>query len=233
MMIFDETKHQYLDRLVRASLASLTLGISPTSAMLTYLDWLSSLQLSPGTQAHLLHKAVKKYLRLLAWASHSSFDPNASPCIAPLPQDRRFQDPAWRYFPYNLFYQGFLLQQQWWHNATTGLRGLSPHHEQAVEFGARQWLDIFSPSNYVLTNPVVLKKTIASAGTNLFQGMQHCYEDLQHHYLGKRPVGAEQYMVGQNVAITPAPSVSLVVRLAISPKLSPEGAVWNSCATLF
>ena len=203
LMIYDDTQYQNIDRLVRASLAGLTLGISPTSAMLTYLDWLSSLQLSPGTQAHLLQKAMKKHLRLLAWANHSAFDPNATPCIEPLPQDRRFRDPAWRYFPYNLLYQGFLLQQQWWHNATTGLRGLSPHHEQAVEFGARQWLDVFSPSNFLLTNPAVLKKTFESTSANLVQGLQHCCEDIQNHYLGKRPVGAEQYVVGQNIAITP------------------------------
>ena len=158
-MIYDEAQHQNIDRLVRASLARLTLGISPASAMLTYLDWLSSLQLSPGTQAHLLQKATKKHLRLLIWASHSALDPDAKPCIAPLPQDRRFRDPAWRYFPYNLLYQGFLLQQQWWHNATTGPRGLSPHHEQAVEFGARQWLDVFSPSNFLLTNPELIQYT--------------------------------------------------------------------------
>ncbi len=41
-MIYDEAQHQNIDRLVRASLARLTLGISPASAMLTYLDWLSS-----------------------------------------------------------------------------------------------------------------------------------------------------------------------------------------------
>ncbi|NYS80171.1 polyhydroxyalkanoic acid synthase [Halomonas glaciei] len=202
-MIYDETQYQQLDRLVRASLAGLTLGISPTSAMLTYLDWLSSLQLSPGTQAHLVKKAMKKQLRLLSWVSHSAFDPNATPCIAPLPQDRRFRDPAWRYFPYNLLYQGFLLQQQWWHNATTGLRGLSPHHEQAVEFGARQWLDVFSPSNFLLTNPAVLQKTVESAGANLMQGLQHYCEDIQNHYLGKRSASAEMYVVGKNVAITP------------------------------
>ncbi|SBR51572.1 MULTISPECIES: PHA/PHB synthase family protein [unclassified Halomonas] len=202
-MFFNDNQHQNMDRLVRASLAGMTLGISPASVMLTYLDWLSSTALSPGTQSLLLQKAIKKQLRLLSWASHSAFDPNASPCIDPLPQDRRFRDPSWRYYPYNLLYQGFLLQQQWWYNATTNVSGLSPHHERAVEFGARQWLDVFSPSNYLMTNPVVLKNTFFSGGTNLVQGMQHYYEDLQNHYLGKRPAGTEEYIVGQDVAITP------------------------------
>ncbi|MDW5377928.1 alpha/beta fold hydrolase [Halomonas sp. HP20-15] len=202
-MLFDDTQHDSLDRLVRASLAELTLGISPASAILTYLDWLSSLMLSPGTQAHLVQKAMKKQLRLTHWASHSAFDTDAAPCIEPLPQDRRFRDPAWRAFPYNMLYQGFLLHQQWWHNATTGLRGLSPHHEQAVEFGARQWLDVLSPSNYLLTNPVVFKKTLASGGANLLKGMEYWWEDIQNQWLGNKPEGTEDYVVGRDVAITP------------------------------
>ncbi|MCG7600878.1 alpha/beta fold hydrolase [Halomonas sp. McH1-25] len=202
-MLFDDTQHDSLDRFVRASLARVTLGISPASVMLTYLDWLSSITLSPGTQVHLWQKALKKQLRLAHWTSHSAFDPKAEPCIEPLPQDRRFRDPAWRHFPYNVLYQGFLLQQQWWHNATTGLRGLSPHHEQAIEFGARQWLDVLSPSNYLLTNPVVLERTVTSGGLNLLQGMAHWWEDTQTLWSGKTPAGTEAYVVGRNVAVTP------------------------------
>ncbi|SDN17897.1 PHA/PHB synthase family protein [Vreelandella arcis] len=202
-MLLDETQRDSLDRLVRSSLAKLTLGISPASVMLIYFDWLSSLALSPGSQAHLMQKAVKKQLRLVQWTSHSAFNPEAAPCITPLPQDHRFRDPAWRYFPYNVLYQSFLLQQQWWYNATTGLRGLSPHHEQALEFGARQWLDVFSPSNYVLTNPVVLEKTLTTGGANLLRGMENWWEDAQNQWLGKKPAWIEDYVLGRDVAVTP------------------------------
>lgn len=228
MHFLDDTEHEHLDRLVRASLAGITLGISPTSVMLTYLDWLSSMALSPGTQAHLLLKGLKKQLRLLIWINHSAFDSNATPCIKPLPQDRRFSDPSWRHYPFNMLYQGFLLQQQWWHNATTGLRGLSPHHAQAIEFGARQWLDIFSPSNYLLTNPVVLEKTITSGGANLLQGLRHCSEDIQNHYLGKRPPGTEKYVVGLHVAISPGKVVyrnHLIELIQYTPSTSDVYAV--------
>ncbi|CEP36821.1 Poly-beta-hydroxybutyrate polymerase [Halomonas sp. R57-5] len=64
-MFFGNSQHQDFDRLVRASLAGMTMGISPMSVMLTYLDWLSSMVLSPGTQAHLLQKALKKTAALV------------------------------------------------------------------------------------------------------------------------------------------------------------------------
>ncbi|MDX5976290.1 hypothetical protein [Vreelandella alkaliphila] len=111
--------------------------------------------------------------------------------------------------PYNLLYQSFLLQQQWWYNATIGLRGLSPHHEQAVEFGARQWLDVLSPSNYLLTNPVVIRKTLNNGGANLLYGIQHWWEDIQNHTLGKKPEGSENFVVGRDLAVTPGKVVYL------------------------
>ncbi|MFG6157558.1 PHA/PHB synthase family protein [Halomonas sp. 1390] len=191
------------DRLMRASLSRLTFGLSPAAMILSYVDWLTSVAVSPGKQAVLVHKAVKKQLRLAAWASHSALDPEATPCIEPLPQDRRFRDPAWRRFPYNLIYQSFLLQQQWWCNATTGLAGLSPHHEQALEFGARQLLDTISPANFLLTNPRVLDKTLATGGANLRKGAEQFLDDWQRQLRGDKPAGAEQFKPGEAVAVTP------------------------------
>jgi hypothetical protein len=53
-----------------------------------------------------------------------------------------------------------LLQQQWWHNATTGIDGVTKQHENVVEFASRQILDMISPSNVIATNPVVQQRTL-------------------------------------------------------------------------
>jgi len=104
-----------LDLLLNAWLGKFTGGISPAALGNAYADWLSHLALAPSKQQTLLQEAWKKIARWQQYAVQSSLSggAGAAPCIAPLPQDRRFEDPAWQRWPYNLVYQGFLLQQQW------------------------------------------------------------------------------------------------------------------------
>ena len=154
----DNTGHPVfhdLDQTLHTQLARLTQGLSPASLVGAYMDWISHLAMSPGKQQELLTKAARKSLRLGVYATKAAFDPG-KPCIHPLPQDRRFAAPEWQQWPFNLIYQSFLLNQQWWQNATIGVSGVTAHHEQVVTFATRQALDMVSPSNFLLTNPQVL-----------------------------------------------------------------------------
>jgi polyhydroxyalkanoate synthase len=192
-----------LDRMFHAWLGRMTQGLSPPALMLAYLDWLVHLSVLPSKQAELSQKAIRKALRLSLYSSKCAVNHAMQPCIEPLPQDKRFIGETWQSWPYNIIYQSFLLTQQWWHNATTDVHGVSPHHEDAVSFVARQLLDVFSPSNFLLTNPEIMKKTMEHGGMNLMRGWQNFIEDWERALGGKNPVGAEQYQVGKNVAATP------------------------------
>ena len=198
----DSAAREPIDRLTNAMLGRMSMGLSPAALLLAYLDWIIHLGMAPGKQAQLLQKALRKALRLNMYSMHS-LQGESEPCIKPLPQDHRFDHPDWQQWPYNLIYQSFLLNQQWWHNATTGIHGLSRHHENAVSFTARQVLDMFSPSNFPLTNPEIQQTSWQQGGANLLRGWTNWIEDWQRTVLGGKPVGVEQFEVGRTIAVTP------------------------------
>ncbi|MBA5778717.1 alpha/beta fold hydrolase [Stappia sp. F7233] len=195
---------EVMDRTARATLARATAGISPAALGLAYFDWMTHLAGSPGKQMKLGEKALRKWMRLGRYLCTCAQAPNSGHrCIEPLAQDSRFDHEGWDRFPFNVISQSFLLQQQWWHNATTGVRGVSPHHERVVEFATRQILDVFSPANFPWTNPEVIEKAQQTGGNNFLQGTYNLLEDLERLIGQKPPAGAENYPVGERLAVTP------------------------------
>jgi polyhydroxyalkanoate synthase len=189
-----------IDRSARFAISRLTFGLSPAALSEAYFDWLIHVLSSPGKQSQLWQKGARKWLR---WAHYCAMATRECECcIQPLPQDRRFDAEAWKGWPFNLISQAFLLQQQWWHNATVGVRGVTRQHQQQVEFAARQLLDMISPSNFILTNPEVIEKTRSDYGLNLVRGFWNFIEDWERAANGKPPVGLEAFKVGENLATT-------------------------------
>jgi polyhydroxyalkanoate synthase len=201
--LLDSDALENIDRMTNVALGQLSGGISPASLAMAYLDWTVHLAASPGKQFQLAAKATRKAMRLGAYALSSAITGNAEPTIKPLPGDHRFDHPGWQRFPYNVIYQGFLLNQQWWHNATTGIRGVSKHGEAAVWFTAKQILDMTAPCNVPLLNPEIVETTINERGANLSRGAQFYGEDMRRSLRDEKPAGIEAFKVGENLAITP------------------------------
>jgi len=192
------------DRAVDAMTGRFTFGLSPLALFDLYVEWASGLAFSPGKRAQLVDKAWRKGLRYASFVQRYMADPEgAELCIEPLPQDKRFRDEAWRDPPFVFYAQAFLLWQQWWHNATTDVKGLDAQMERAAQFTARQLADIYSPSNYIWTNPKILAATREQGGANLLRGFQNFIEDWNLAAAGRPPVGAEAFQVGRDVAATP------------------------------
>jgi polyhydroxyalkanoate synthase subunit PhaC len=195
---------QIIDEALHAAIARMTAGLSPAALAGAYFDWANHLAAAPGKRFELADTGWRNAVQLLDYAYRCMLDPRtAEPCIGPLPQDRRFIGESWQQFPFNFIHQGFLLNEQWWHAATTGIHGVSWHHEQVVEFAARQMLDMFSPSNFLVTNPEVLRRTAMQGGANLVNGFRNLIDDVRRAVRGEKPAGAENFVVGQNIATTP------------------------------
>ena len=191
------------DRMVHALMGRFTGFMSPGSMALAWIDWWVHLSASPGKQQLLLEKAMRKAIRLTIYMSRAVSKGEHLPCIEPLVQDRRFLAPQWQSWPFCLVYQSFLMQQQWWHNATTGIGGMSEHHQQLASFASRQLLDMVSPVNFIATNPEVLQATWREGGQNLWRGAQYLIEDWERTLGGHPPPGSERFRPGFEVAVTP------------------------------
>lgn len=192
-----------LDHAASAAIAQATSGLSPATMAQAFSDWWLHLASAPGKQLELAAKSARKVARLTDYAMRKVTGGNPEPAIEPLPQDRRFADPSWKQAPFDLIEQAFLLNQQWWHAATTGVGGVTKHHETVIEFATRQLLDTVSPTNFVATNPVLQKRIVETGGRCLAQGARYFLEDMQRTMRGEPEAGAEDYPVGEKVAVTP------------------------------
>ena len=168
-----------------------------------------TLLFSPDKQIELLDKAANKWARYLRYCLRACTDPTCSACIEPLSQDARFRGEAWQRWPFNAMYQGFLLSQQWWHNATTGVKASQSTIKTSYPSGARQILDVFSPVNFPLTDPAVIDAALKQGGMNFVRGAFNFWEDWRRAVTGEKPVGTDAYKVGRDVAVTPARSFSV------------------------
>ena len=104
----------------------------------------------------------------------------ATPAIEPSPRDKRFKDPEWKsnqFFDFVM--QLYLLTTQWAQELVQNAEGLDPHTRKKAEFYVQQITNAIAPSNFVLTNPEVLRETLASNGDNLVRGMKMLAEDIE------------------------------------------------------
>jgi len=200
-----ETSSNALDRHLNYVISRFSGGISPVGLAQAYFDWLIHLWGAPGKRLQLWNEALNSSNRLFRYMCDCTLHERLNPqsCIAPLPSDKRFTAPEWQTFPYNVWYQAFLLNQNWWHDATCAVHGVSMHHSRVMEFATRQVLDIFSPSNYLLSNPELQKRTQLEAGQNLVRGWHNFVEDLVRATTARKAVGLEAFKVGTNLATTP------------------------------
>ncbi|HMM62747.1 MAG TPA: poly-beta-hydroxybutyrate polymerase N-terminal domain-containing protein, partial [Mesorhizobium sp.] len=183
--------------------AQFTGGFSPAALALASFDWAIHLATSPGKRMELSVKAADKAARLWSYMAASALHPETPPCIRPLPGDNRFAAPAWQQQPYSLWSQAFLLGQQWWHNVTHEVPGVTPHHEDVVSFVARQMLDVFSPSNVPFANPEIVERARETGGANFVQGFRNWMEDAHRVATRQPPAGSEAFAPGRDVAVTP------------------------------
>jgi polyhydroxyalkanoate synthase len=130
-----------------------------------------------------------------------------APVAEPERGDRRFRDEDWqRNVVFDFIKQSYLIAARHLHHAVAGAEGLDEHTAQKVDFYTRQYIDALSPSNFVLTNPEVLRETAKSGGQNLIRGFSHLLQDLARgdgRQLRISMTDETAFRLGGNIATTP------------------------------
>ena len=130
----------------------------------------------------------------------------APPVTEPEKGDRRFKDELWQDNEiFDFVKQSYLLSAHWIQNLVGGVSGMDEHTKRKVAFYTRQFVDAVAPSNFVMTNPEVLRATIESGGENLVRGLDHLLDDLERGKgrLAIRMTDEDAFRVGGNIAVTP------------------------------
>jgi polyhydroxyalkanoate synthase len=131
----------------------------------------------------------------------------SAPVAEPLRSDRRFKHEDWHNnFLYDYIKQSYLIAAKHLHQSLSGVQGLDEQTARKVEFYTRQYIDAVSPTNFVVTNPEVMRETVASGGQNLVKGFANLLEDLTRGKDGKLKLtmtDEQAFTLGENIGVTP------------------------------
>jgi polyhydroxyalkanoate synthase len=146
------------------------------------------------------------YVSLMKSATSRFLGEPAEPVVQPAKDDRRFRDPAWQDGAiFDFIKQSYLLSARWMQSVVKNVEGLDDKTAQKVDFYTRQFVDAVAPSNFVLTNPEVLRATLESGGENLIKGLENLLDDLER---GKgqlliKMTDPQAFKIGENIALAP------------------------------
>ncbi|WP_106752275.1 PHA/PHB synthase family protein [Pannonibacter carbonis] len=130
----------------------------------------------------------------------------SEPAVAAPPRDKRFEDPDWQENQFfDFLKQFYLITSNWANDMVAEANGLDEHTRHKADFYVKQIANALSPSNFVLTNPALLRETLENNGENLVRGMQFLVEDIKagHGEIKIRQTDASKFEVGRNLALTP------------------------------
>ena len=181
----------------------------------------------PQRTIELQTRLGQAYLELWGSAVKRLAGKETSPVAHPDPRDKRFADPEWstnQFFDF--LKQAYLVSAHWADQLVKDAKGLDPHTKQKAEFYIRQFINAVSPSNFVLTNPELLRETLASNAGNLARGMHMLAEDIEAGggNIKIRQSDANAFEVGRNLALTPG---KVIFQNALMQLIQYEAATAN------
>ncbi|SIS37277.1 polyhydroxyalkanoate synthase [Insolitispirillum peregrinum] len=180
--------------------------LDPMHVGKAFMEMTARLMANPARLVEAQVSLWQDYMNLWQNTARRMFGEETSPVIVPDKTDRRFKDDAWHENEvFDFIKQSYLLTSRWLTNVANDVEGLDTKDAKKVEFYTRQFIDAMAPSNFLFTNPEVLRVTVESGGENLLKGLEHLLSDLErgHGRLRISMTNESAFEVGRNIASTP------------------------------
>ncbi len=171
-----------------------------------FFDMTAKLMADPSQLMKAQLELWQGYMNLWQSTASRMLGGDNKPVAEPDSGDRRFKDSAWEEnVVFDYIKQSYLLTAKWMQRTVEEVEGLDDKTRRKVDFYTRQFADAMAPSNFVMTNPEVLRATIESGGENLLKGLENLLEDLErgNGKLSIKMTDPDAFKVGDNVATTP------------------------------
>jgi polyhydroxyalkanoate synthase subunit PhaC len=181
-------------------------GMDPMAIGRAFMEMTARLMSDPAKLMEAQFSLWQDYMNLWQSTAKRMMGQEADPVIAPAKDDRRFKDAAWQDNQvFDFVKQSYLLTARWLQSTVHDVEGLDDKTARKIDFYTRQFVDAMAPSNFVLTNPEVLRATMESRGENLVKGLQNLLDDLERGkgQLKIRMTDLEAFETGKNIAVTP------------------------------
>jgi polyhydroxyalkanoate synthase subunit PhaC len=178
----------------------------PLNLRSTILELTARIMVDPASLLQAQLSLWHDYLKLWQNTGQRLLGQAVDPLVKPDRTDRRFRDPAWDdNAVFDFIKQSYLLTSRWLVETVNGLDGFDEKTKQKIDFYTRQFVDALAPSNFVATNPEVLRATLESHGTNLLRGLNNLLEDLARGdgRLAIKMTDLDAFELGENIALTP------------------------------
>ncbi len=179
--------------------------LDPLNVTEAFTDLLRGIVADPAVIMEAQFQLWRDYMGLWERTARRMFGGEAEPVVEPARGDKRFRDKDWQENQvFDFIKQSYLLTANWMQNTVAQVHGLDDRQRRRIEFYTKQFADAIAPTNFVLTNPEVLRATLQSNGENLVNGLHNLLEDMER---GGGDFAIRQtkdaFRLGENIVLTP------------------------------
>jgi len=178
----------------------------PLNVGSAFMEMTAKLMANPAAMMHAQLGFWQDYMTLWQNTAKRMMGTQTEAVIDAPSTDRRFKDEAWKKNEvFDFIKQSYLLSARFVQDVVKDVDGLDPKTAQKVDFYARQFVDAMSPSNFLFTNPEVLRKTAETGGENLIKGLSNLLADLEQGKgkLRIKMTDMDAFKLGENIAVSP------------------------------